>query len=64
VYDVKDHAKATYAEILGGKNPWLKSAHPQTCTECGECEKKCPQNLPIVQQLKETHATLYCDSSC
>ena len=59
VYDVKDHAKATYAEILGGKNPWLKSAHPQTCTECGECEEKCPQNLPIIQQLKETHETLY-----
>jgi len=59
IYDVKEHAKATYAEILGGKNPWLKSAHPQTCTECGECEEKCPQNLPIIQQLKETHETLY-----
>jgi predicted aldo/keto reductase-like oxidoreductase len=64
VYDVKDHAKATYAEILGGKNQWLKSAHPQNCNECGECEKKCPQNLPIIQQLKETHETLYCESSC
>jgi len=29
-----------------------------TCTECGTCEEKCPQKLPIRQQLKEAHKAL------
>jgi predicted aldo/keto reductase-like oxidoreductase len=28
------------------------------CTECGECETKCPQNLKIIQGLKDAHAAL------
>jgi len=28
------------------------------CIECGECEEKCPQHIPIIEQLKETHEAL------
>ena len=57
VYDLTDHAKEAYAEVMSGKG-WVKSADATKCIECGECETKCPQKLPIIKQLKETHSTL------
>ena len=56
VYQITDYAKKNYAEI--GKTPWMKFENASVCIECGECEKKCPQKLPIREQLKETHKTL------
>jgi uncharacterized protein len=28
------------------------------CSECGECEEKCPQHIPIREELKKAHAVL------
>ena len=57
VYSLTDHAKWAYGQVVRGEG-WVKSADATKCIECGECEVKCPQKLPIIQQLKETHATL------
>lgn len=35
-----------------------KGGSASFCTECGECEEKCTQNLPIQRYLKETADTL------
>jgi predicted aldo/keto reductase-like oxidoreductase len=56
VYQITEFAKASYAEI--GNVPWKQYKNAAACVECGECEAKCPQSLPIREQLKETHKAL------
>ncbi|MGC9318896.1 MAG: 4Fe-4S dicluster domain-containing protein, partial [Armatimonadota bacterium] len=50
VWGLTEHAKRLYAR-LGERNA-------EACIECHQCEEKCPQNLPIVEQLKESHEAL------
>jgi predicted aldo/keto reductase-like oxidoreductase len=56
VYKITDYAKENYAQI--GKVDWRQYKDASACIECGLCEQKCPQSLPIREQLKETHRTL------
>jgi predicted aldo/keto reductase-like oxidoreductase len=56
VYHITDYAKAEYRSI--GKTPWRNYKDASACVNCGICETKCPQKLPIREQLKETHAVL------
>ncbi len=49
VYGLTEHAKRQYANI---------TAQDGECVECGVCEEKCPQRIPIIKQLKETAAAL------
>ncbi len=43
---------------------WTKEQYPKirsrvsSCTECGECEKKCPYHLPTIKMLKEAEERL------
>jgi predicted aldo/keto reductase-like oxidoreductase len=56
VYKITNFARTSYAEI--GKTPWRQYQNAAACVDCGACEKKCPQSLPIRAQLKETHRVL------
>ncbi len=56
VWGLWDHGKKHYNLI--GKDENDKFNDAIACTECGICEEKCPQNIPIRKQLKEAHAAL------
>ncbi len=51
VYGLMDWAKSEYAGLDEAKRA-------ATCIECGECEPKCPHNIPIMEQLQEVSGTL------
>jgi len=57
IYELTEHAKSAYKEVIDGLS-WRKSADASKCAACGVCEEKCPQKLPIIKQLQETHTTL------
>jgi uncharacterized protein len=56
VYGLWESAKEAYSGL--GKSNWDKGNKADACVECGACEEKCPQNIPIRAQLKEAHAAL------
>ena len=55
IYGIRDFAKKGYSEIGTG---WIRGKGADACTECGACEKKCPQHLSIREQLKECGSIL------
>jgi len=56
VWDLKEFAKMQYAQI--GRNQWLRGNRVDACTQCGTCEDKCPQLIPIMEQLQECQRIL------
>ncbi len=52
LYGLWDSARESYANLVS------RGQGADVCIECGECEDKCPQNIPIRQQLQEAHAAL------
>ncbi|HEX2947213.1 MAG TPA: aldo/keto reductase [Clostridia bacterium] len=55
IYNTVEYARNEYANI---GSEWIPGKNASACTECGACEKKCPQKLKIREQLKESHAAL------
>jgi len=60
VFGLTDLARRNYKN-LGKKRKsdgTIVEAWAEACVECGKCEPKCPQKIPIIDQLKETHTAL------
>jgi len=56
VYDLTDYAREEYKKLIKSEKEDEKAA--DACVECGICEEKCPQNIEIIEQLKESHKAL------
>lgn len=54
-----EQAKRYYNMI--GKSPMFPGKNATGCIECGDCEEKCPQGIPIIEKLKEAHEILATD---
>jgi len=52
IYDDLRQPKIIYNNFIKEEN------RADKCIECGECEPKCPQKIPIIESLKKTHEIL------
>jgi uncharacterized protein len=55
MFDASDVASANYDIVLGGMLTGRPGFASQ-CQECGDCEEKCPQGIPIRENLKKVAA--------
>ena len=53
MFDARQEASAVYRMFVMGNGQGA-----DRCTRCGECEPKCPQQIPIQDRLEEAHAHL------
>jgi len=59
VWGLEELAKRRYADLgKRKKDDEPVPAWAEACVECGKCEPKCPQDIPIIEQLKEVAETL------
>jgi predicted aldo/keto reductase-like oxidoreductase len=63
VWGLEEEARQAYAQLSeeGTWQPWagrIEGLQAEACLRCGECEPKCPQNIPIMDQLEEVAETL------
>lgn len=49
IYNGLGDSRRTYNLYIGAEN------RADRCAECGKCEEKCPQGVPIIESLKRAH---------
>lgn len=57
VYGARQKARDGYA-FMARSNQKTGKKLAEGCIECGKCEAKCPQKIPIIEQLKRTRKLL------
>ncbi len=49
MYNAHDDSCRAYRVFISPEN------RPDKCTQCGTCEERCPQNVPIIESLQAAH---------
>jgi predicted aldo/keto reductase-like oxidoreductase len=52
IYGVRTYARSRYAKLVRGEHDAAR------CTDCGDCEPRCPQGVEIRRRLRETATAL------
>ncbi len=59
VFGLKEYSRSSYAELGARMDKGVSApSWAASCLECGQCEPKCPQHIPIPEKLKEVDKTL------
>jgi len=57
-YELVDWCKDRY-KFMGNAGTWYPGVKADQCTECGECEPRCPERVPIIRLLQALHEELF-----
>jgi uncharacterized protein len=57
-YDLFEWCADRY-KLMGNAAHWYPGVKADKCTECGDCEPRCPEALPVIRLLKALHDDLY-----